>query len=488
MKLAAQRYTPTLRQILGIGSFILTILALCTTFALIYYPKVLRFEIDNTHQINENLHTSNLLTANLLRFSRTSLLFIFNRRHADLEAQARSETQIFNLIETLKRKTPTDEMRALINQVEANSSRFISSRKETESKNYAPSVNILQTQGEALELALDNIRAFIEVNLNLANQVSKKAERIDHLTDALGAILIVIFILGFGAVIFLSRNFLYRPLSQIKSTLIHFSQGDRSARAEIQGAIELRAIGSVYNKMAEDLENHERQRFEFLAGVVHDLRNPLSALKMASEVLARESGQWQDSKARNTVQLLDKQTGRLNRMISDLMDATRIQSGQLRFEFEDRDLRKIASECVDLWKNMSAKHEITLTLSKDPIIVHCDSGRIAQVLNNLLSNAIKYSPGGGPISVSATVDSIGRANLTVTDHGIGIPASEVKELFRPFFRSSIAHRGKIPGAGIGLSVSKKIIEAHGGTLSLESTEGLGSTFRIQLSTAAAEAA
>ncbi|MEO7164501.1 MAG: ATP-binding protein [Bdellovibrionia bacterium] len=175
-------------------------------------------------------------------------------------------------------------------------------------------------------------------------------------------------------------------------------------------------------------------------------------------------------------------------MISDLMDAIRIQSGRLQFEFENRDLREIVTESVDLWKNISAKHEIIMTLPKEPIIVRCDIDRIAQVLNNLLSNAIKYSPGGGAILVSASIDPNGTANLAITDHGIGVPPSEAKQIFRPFHRTSLAHIEKIPGVGIGLSVSKKIIEAHGGSISLETTIGLGSTFRIQLSTATIQVA
>ncbi|MEO7164500.1 MAG: HAMP domain-containing protein, partial [Bdellovibrionia bacterium] len=190
-------------------------------------------------------------------------------------AQSRIETQILNQIQNLKEKVSTDELR-IVSQIESDSNRFLLARKELERKNHVSSSDILQMR-EALEAALDSVGTFIESDLNLATQTSKRAEKIDLLTDIMGAILIVIFIFGFAVIIFLSRNYLYRPLSQIKNTLSQFSHGDRSARAKIQGARELRAIGSVYNEMAEDLEELERRRFEFLAGVVHDLRNPLSA-------------------------------------------------------------------------------------------------------------------------------------------------------------------------------------------------------------------
>jgi signal transduction histidine kinase len=483
-----QPYVPTLRHILRAGTLIFTTLSLLTAAALIIYPKELRVEVDNIQKVNEGLQASNLLALNLLKFGRQSESLTLNRKQEDHENQVRTEAQILEQIQRLKQSVSTDEERRFANQIEGNSRQFLSLRKEIEKKMRPSSPDFFLTNSAELGLILDDITLLNEFSLNLAKKTAIRAARIDRLTDALGGVLMVIFFLGFGVVIFLRRTYLYLPLSNIKNTLVRFSQGERSIRINPQGARELREIGRVYNEMADDLKEHERRRFEFMGGVVHDLRNPLSAMKMASEMLTLESAKWPDAKARDIMQLLDRQIGRINRMISDLMDATRIQAGQLDLKFREHDLRNLIENCVELWRYTSSKHEIVMTLPKEPLIVNCDSGRLEQVLNNLISNAIKYSPGGGAVLISASRDVSGKVNITVTDHGIGVSTSEAGHIFRPFHRSPIASAEKIPGVGLGLSVSKKIVEAHGGKISVESTIGLGSTFRIQLTAAAAKAA
>jgi signal transduction histidine kinase len=145
---------------------------------------------------------------------------------------------------------------------------------------------------------------------------------------------------------------------------------------------------------------------------------------------------------------------------------------------EVQDLRGVVRDAVALHEGMSPAHELVLHLPEAPVPVRCDATRISQVLNKLLSNAIKYSPEGGQVRVDLTATPEA-AWIAVKDQGVGIPATEQESIFEPFRRSA-ATRDTIPGVGLGLAVSRRIIEAHGGLIEVESTQGAGATFRFCL--------
>jgi len=163
-------------------------------------------------------------------------------------------------------------------------------------------------------------------------------------------------------------------------------------------------------------------------------------------------------------------------MVGDFLDAARIESGHLELQLRRRDLRELAQEAVELYGASSRAHRLVYSPAETPVEVRCDAERIAQVLNNLVSNAIKYSPQGGDVRVSVTA-SKGDAIVAVQDSGIGIAPEDQKHIFEPFRRTG-ASRDTAPGVGLGLSVAHQIIEAHGGRIDVESTLGVGSTFRV----------
>ena len=139
------------------------------------------------------------------------------------------------------------------------------------------------------------------------------------------------------------------------------------------------------------------------------------------------------------------------------------------------DLRSVVQDVIEVWQGVSSDHEITVTQPSGPVQVNCDPVRIEQVVCNLLSNAIKYSPSGGIVDVSLTEES-GAAVIRVTDRGIGIPKEELRKVFEPFRRTSIA-RQQIAGIGLGLSVSLRIVKDHGGTIDVDSDPSRGTYFQ-----------
>jgi signal transduction histidine kinase len=168
---------------------------------------------------------------------------------------------------------------------------------------------------------------------------------------------------------------------------------------------------------------------------------------------------------------------RLEKLLEDFLDASRIEAGRMSLSLADADLRDVAREAADLFADASPDHPIALDLPEGPVLARCDPARVTQVLNNLISNAIKYSPRGGRVAVAVARDG-GDAVLGVSDEGVGVPEGEREQIFEPFRRGASAHG--VPGAGLGLSTARRIAEAHGGRLEVEPRAGGGSTFRLRL--------
>jgi signal transduction histidine kinase len=260
--------------------------------------------------------------------------------------------------------------------------------------------------------------------------------------------------------------------------LARFAGGDRAARVVPDGVQALRHSAESFNDMAASLERRHQELLTFLAGVAHDLRNPLAAMRMGVQFLDPEHREVPEEKARKTLELIGRQVTRLERMVGDFLDAARIESGHLELKLERQDVRAFAQEAVELYAASSMRHRIVFSAPETPVEVRCDGERIAQVVNNLVSNAIKYSPRGGDVLLSVS-ESHGEVIVSVTDSGIGISPADVQDIFEPFRRTG-ASRETAPGVGLGLSVARRIVEAHGGRIEVQSTVGVGSTFRLHL--------
>jgi signal transduction histidine kinase len=225
--------------------------------------------------------------------------------------------------------------------------------------------------------------------------------------------------------------------------------------------------------MAAALEAHRARQLTFYAALAHELRTPLSALKLAA-ARGRAPGAEDD----DTLALVRRQVQRLERLVTDFLDTARIEAGQLEVRRRDVDLRPIVEHVVSLFGATSDSHRISAAVPPQEVVAACDAGRVEQVLSNLVSNAIKYSPAGGEISVRLEARP-GAVAVSVADQGVGIPEGEAEAVFEPFRRGR-ALRDDVPGVGLGLFVSRRIVEAHGGRLRLTSAPGRGSTFEVLL--------
>ncbi|MEP7189187.1 MAG: HAMP domain-containing sensor histidine kinase [Roseiflexaceae bacterium] len=222
-------------------------------------------------------------------------------------------------------------------------------------------------------------------------------------------------------------------------------------------------------------------RDQFLSIAAHELKTPLTSVIGYIQLLQRRMRRTGnvDDRTDHVMTLIGAQSQRLNRLIDTLLDVARINMGQLSLELALLDLRELTTQVVDEVRVIAEHRAIHVTVPPEECVVQADSLRLEQVLVNLLQNALKYSPNGGDVDVTVQCTQ-SEARVSIRDTGIGIPAAALPHLFDRFYRVAEDAASNIRGMGIGLSVVDEIMTLHGGTISVESTEGVGSIFTIAL--------
>jgi len=277
----------------------------------------------------------------------------------------------------------------------------------------------------------------------------------------------VVAVRGFGA-----------RITSLERAASRVAAGHLEGDVPITSSDELGRLTGSVNTMLAALRHQRARQLEFLAAVAHDLKNPLGAMRLSTKVLLRASALPPEPVVRKCVTLVDRQIERLERLVDDLLEATTIEAGELTLAPRSCDLVAVARETIELYEGTSALHELRLSVRAEPVVVVCDPARISQVLNNLVSNAIKYSPAGGAIEVSLAA-SAEEIIVSVADTGVGIEPGMLEAIFEPFRRISPS-KAVLPGVGLGLSICRRIVVAHGGHIEVVSEIGRGTEFRVHL--------
>lgn len=229
----------------------------------------------------------------------------------------------------------------------------------------------------------------------------------------------------------------------------------------------------------------EALKDEFIGIAAHELRNPLAVLKGFAQMLivqtARGKGPQLTDWQMEAIEGIDQSTSRMVELIDDLLDVTRLQAGRLELYLEPTNLIDLTRRVITKLQITTERHTVALHTTLEHLVVNLDARRMEQVLNNILGNAIKYSPDGGSIDITISEDGKQQmALLSIQDRGIGIPLSQQARVFGRFVRAENAQLLGIGGTGLGLYLSRELVERHGGRIWFESAEGEGSTFFIAL--------
>jgi signal transduction histidine kinase len=285
----------------------------------------------------------------------------------------------------------------------------------------------------------------------------------------------------------------------IESEIVRQSQAFRdattAAREAVAGLIAVAALlvltlvwlfelerraGRIDRDNAARAEELIRLRDEFVAVVSHELRTPLTSIIGYLELLVDEASGELTAEQESYLEVVQRSTARLVELVGDLLLVAEAERGPLALELGEIDLVQLAAHAVDAARPAADARGVALSFDAGaPGAVGGDSTRLAQMLDNLISNAIKFTPPGGSVTVRAGKRG-SDAVFEVIDTGDGISESDRERLFEPFFRSREANARAVPGTGLGLTITKAIVEAHNGVIEVESVPGGGATFRVWL--------
>jgi signal transduction histidine kinase len=470
-----------LRKLGTVGSLTLTALALFASVTLIVLTTSLTRVLRDVQAAYDETRTAEAIRVRLLAYARESGPAYFTHDWSQERARVETEAEIFRRLDRARNKATTPAAASLVDEADRKTREYIAAQNQAELGD-GPPQELVSATTPLLDAALDPMLQLVRIDSEVLSQAQENATRWDRIGSATGVVVGVFVLCGFVAVAVAMRRLVFAPLLALCDGIDRFATGDRRARVPLLGGAEVMHTAESFNEMAERLERRHSDLLTFLAGVSHDLRNPLAALRMSVKYLEPGRPLPSEEKVRGTMALVDRQVARLERMVGDFLDASRIEAGQLQLLKKPSDVRDFARDVVQLYDASSFSHRLELAVPSSPVVVDCDGQRIAQVLNNLVSNAIKYSPNGGVVAVSVERKN-GEAVISVSDQGIGIARSEFEQVFEPFRRTG-ASRETVPGVGMGLSVSRDIVKAHGGRIALQSEVGVGSTFQVRLPLAA----
>ncbi len=297
------------------------------------------------------------------------------------------------------------------------------------------------------------------------------------LTFSLGLPLIVALAISGGYV--LMRRAL-RPVDEIRQKAAQITSRNLSERLPVvRTGDELERLATDLNRMIERLEESFHQINRFSADASHELRTPLTVLQGELESVARTSSSL-PAEIRDTIGSALEETHRLTKIVENLLAISRLEAGEARKQLERLDFADLVRSTADQMRLLAEEKHIHLDCNgAEAVEVDADPARLKQVVVNLLDNAIKYTPESGKVSISV-VKQDGRAVLEIADTGIGISPDDLPHIFDRFYRADKARSRQMGGTGLGLSIVRSICLAHDGQVKVESTEGEGSVFHIEL--------
>jgi signal transduction histidine kinase len=274
------------------------------------------------------------------------------------------------------------------------------------------------------------------------------------------------------ALIWLEKHTL-RPLLDLAGAMEQFAAGDQQARSEERGGRELRSMARTFNDMAGELSRIRMRQLRYIAGVVHDLKTPLSAVQVALGQVSSTELSPAEPRLRNLFLVLDKQLSRMASVVGDMLNETKIHTGDLELRLEPVDVGKLTNDVVELFQFLTTTHRINFEAPAEPIELVCDVARLEQILSNLISNAVKFSPAGSSVTVRAARSESG-VWLQVSDQGEGIALEQLPRIYEPALQDG----ERSAGGGLGLFCTKRLVEAHGGRIHLYSRLGGGTSFSV----------
>lgn len=306
----------------------------------------------------------------------------------------------------------------------------------------------------------------------IETEITPLASTVETLTVQLLCLTLILLPLGITLAVVISRH-IAKPITEITESAKRLGGGDYSVRFEGRGSREVSGLADTLNFAADELSKTDGLRRELLANVSHDLRTPLTMIKGYAEVMRDLPGE----NTPENVQIIIDEAGRLNDLVNDLLDLSRLEAGVLELQKERFNLTGSIREILTRYDKL-ADFKFPFE-PKEEAYITADKLKISQVVYNLVNNAVNYA--GEDKTVSLTQEVLdGNVRISVTDTGEGIPADKLQDIWDRYYKVDREHRRAQVGTGLGLSIVKNVLDLHGGSYGVISELGKGSTFWFQL--------
>ena len=343
--------------------------------------------------------------------------------------------------------------------------------------NHSPRISWVLLGGYALASVLTFLNVWVTARLMFASQ---------H--DLLLATVLLLFAAGIAMSVgyFLSAALTDRIVT-LNQAAQEIATGELSVRVPVTGNDEMASLARAFNDMARQLQAADQKQRELeelrrnlIAWAGHDLRTPLASIQAIVEALADGMVEEPDTVDRY-LHTAQREIRSLSHLIDDLFELAQLEAGGLPLEKGENSLCDLISDTIESFSELAARQEVTLEGRADPVVdpVIMDAQQIGRVLSNLVGNALRHTPSGGTVRVQASAQP-GGARVEIQDSGEGIPAQDLPHVFERFYRGEKSRSRATGGAGLGLAIAKGIVEAHGGTIGVESQPGQGTRFTFTL--------
>jgi two-component system OmpR family sensor kinase len=290
----------------------------------------------------------------------------------------------------------------------------------------------------------------------------------------------VVALLASAALTWLIAHWVAAPLGRMARASEAVAAGEYSQQLPLSGPEEVQSLAATFNEMVQRVKISRQAQRDFLANVSHELKTPLTSIQGFAQAIL-DGTMHEEGDQQRAASVIYDESDRLRRLVEDLLDLARIDAGQVEFERQPIDLGALLSAVVDRLSVRTTEESVHIEsrLPQLPTLIG-DGDRLAQVFTNLLDNAIKNTPQDGVVTLRGDVES-GWISLHIDDTGPGIPPDELSRIFERFYQLDKSRSGgRDRGVGLGLAISREIVQAHGGRLVAQSTLGRGSRFTVQL--------
>jgi signal transduction histidine kinase len=270
------------------------------------------------------------------------------------------------------------------------------------------------------------------------------------------------------------------PLQALAAGARAVARGEYGHTVPVGGPVEVRELATTFNRMSQQVRAGQQAQRDFVANVSHELRTPLTSIQGFSQAIL-DGAAGEPQAVAHAAGIIHAEAQRLRRMADDLLELARLDAGQITLRREPVELAALLRACAERLEPRAREAGVALALELPAGLpgVIGDGDRLAQVFTNLLDNALQHTPAGGQVTLSAAA-ATGGVVVRVRDSGRGIPADDLARIFERFYQVDKSRRRAQGGAGLGLAIVRELVQAHGGTVSAESAEGLGTTFLVTL--------